>query len=35
VLDRWAEKRGPEGLAAYRKKNNRRSLDGLPAFEDR
>ena len=35
VLDRWAEKRGPEGMAAYRKKNNRRSLDGLPAFENR
>ena len=35
VLDRWAEKRGAEGLAAYRKKNNGRSLDGLPAFEDR
>ena len=33
VLDRWAEKRGEAGLAAYRQKNNRRSIDGLPAFD--
>lgn len=29
----WAEKKGPEGLAAYRAERNRHSLDGLDAFE--
>lgn len=32
VLDRWAEAKGPEGLEAYRRKNNARSLDGLPGL---
>ena len=27
----WAEKKGEEGLLEYRAKNNRRSIDGLPA----
>jgi len=27
----WAEKKGEEGLAAYRQENNRVSMDGLPA----
>ena len=27
---KWAENKGPEGLAAYRQKNNLTSLDGLP-----
>lgn len=31
-LTRWAENRGPEGLAAYRAERNARSIDGLPAF---
>lgn len=30
LLD-WAQKKGPEGLAEYRRKNNRTSIDGLPA----
>lgn len=29
----WAEKKGADGLAAYRAERNRRSLDGLDAFE--
>jgi len=32
TLDRWAEKKGEAGLAAYRAENNQRSIDGLPAF---
>jgi len=32
VLDTWAEKKGPEGLEAYRKKKNTTSIDGLPGF---
>jgi hypothetical protein len=32
VLERWAEKRGEAGLAAYRRERNARSLDGLPAW---
>lgn len=30
-LIRWAEKKGDEGLREYQEKNNRRSMDGLPA----
>ncbi|MES2694978.1 MAG: pyridoxamine 5'-phosphate oxidase family protein [Verrucomicrobiota bacterium] len=26
----WAERKGPEGVAAYRAEKNRRSIDGLP-----
>jgi hypothetical protein len=33
VLDRWAEKKGAAGLEAYRAEKNRRSVDGLPAFD--
>ena len=29
-LLRWSEKQGPEGLTDYRRKNNARSIDGLP-----
>ena len=29
-LDRWAEAKGEEGLAAYRLEKNARSMDGLP-----
>jgi len=32
LLDRWAEKQGPEKLADYRARKNERSIDGLPAF---
>src|SRR3954462_6075847 len=29
-LIEWAEKKGPEGLIAYRAEKNQRSIDGLP-----
>ena len=29
-LDRWAEAKGEEGLAAYQREKNARSMDGLP-----
>ena len=32
VLDKWAEKQGPEKLQTYRATKNARSVDGLPAF---
>ncbi len=28
----WCERKGEDGLAAYRAENNRRSIDGLPAL---
>lgn len=31
MLLRWAESKGSEGLARYRKEKNARSIDGLPA----
>jgi hypothetical protein len=34
VLTRWAEKKTPEGLVAYRAEKNTRSIDGLPALDD-
>lgn len=30
-LQRWAERKGPEGLAQYKRENNAESLDGLPS----
>ena len=30
TLTKWAEQKGPDGLAAYRAENNRLSIDGLP-----
>ncbi len=33
ALDRWAEKQGAEKLCDYRATKNRRSIDGLPAFD--
>jgi hypothetical protein len=33
VLDLWSEKKGPEGLAAYRAESNAVSLDGLPGLD--
>ncbi len=32
-LERWATSKGPDGLEAYRAEKNRKSIDGLPAFE--
>lgn len=31
-LTRWAERKGPDGLAAYRAEKNASSLDGLPGL---
>jgi hypothetical protein len=33
ALARWTENKGAEGLRAYRRQNNARSIDGLPALE--
>ncbi len=30
-LQRWAEKKGPDGIAQYQRDNNTQSLDGLPS----
>ncbi len=30
ALDRWAQSKGPEGLDAYRREKNSKSIDGLP-----
>ena len=30
----WAEKKGPEGLKAYKQEKNRRSIDGLPGLAE-
>lgn len=32
TMDKWAEAKGPDGLALYRAENNALSLDGLPAL---
>ena len=32
TLERWAEKKGPEGLREYRRDKNASSIDGLPAL---
>ncbi len=34
VLDRWAAKKTPAELAAYRAEKNTVSIDGLPALDD-
>lgn len=31
-LVKWAERKGEEGLQSYRRNNNSKSLDGLPAY---
>ena len=31
---RWAQKKGPEGLRAYKQEKNRRSIDGLPGLAE-
>lgn len=33
TLDKWAATKSPEDLQEYRKLKNRKSIDGLPAFE--
>jgi hypothetical protein len=33
-LDRWARAKGEDGLQEYRQQKNRRSMDGLPSWED-
>jgi len=33
TLEKWAKKKGPEGLAQYRRDKNAVSIDGLPAIE--
>lgn len=33
TLDKWAKKKGPDGLRDYRTEKNQRSIDGLPSFE--
>lgn len=33
ALDCWAAKKGAQGLQEYRATKNRRSIDGLPAFD--
>jgi hypothetical protein len=35
TLARWAEKKGAEGLPAYRLQKNMKSIDGLPALDER
>ena len=32
VLDKWANKQGPDKIREYRAKKNQQSIDGLPAF---
>jgi hypothetical protein len=34
VLDRWAEKKGPEGLQDYRRQKNRASIDGNLGYKE-
>src|SRR5689334_22125275 len=33
ALPRWTQNKGPDGLVDYRRRNNSRSIDGLPALE--
>jgi hypothetical protein len=35
VLSRWATTKGEKALPAYRRERNARSIDGLPALEER
>ncbi|MBC2606369.1 pyridoxamine 5'-phosphate oxidase family protein [Pelagicoccus albus] len=32
-LDKWAEKKGEDGVKAYQAENNERSIDGLPSID--
>lgn len=33
VLDKWAQKKGPEGVKAYQSEKNHTSIDGLPSID--
>ncbi|GAB2983816.1 pyridoxamine 5'-phosphate oxidase family protein [Nocardioides montaniterrae] len=33
LMRQWAEKKGPEGAAAYRREKNLVSIDGLPGYD--
>ena len=33
TLYKWADKKGREGITEYQQKNNRKSIDGLPALD--
>ncbi|MDQ8187951.1 pyridoxamine 5'-phosphate oxidase family protein [Pelagicoccus sp. SDUM812002] len=33
ILDKWASKKGEEGVAAYQQEKNIKSIDGLPAID--
>ena len=33
ILDQWAADKGAEGVQAYQRANNRRSIDGLPGLD--
>jgi hypothetical protein len=33
ALDQWAQKKGPEGLSAYRNEKNRTSIDAMPGYK--
>lgn len=35
TLEKWCERKGPEGIARYQREKNARSIDGLPALEPR
>jgi hypothetical protein len=34
ALDRWAEKKGPDGLTEYRQQKNRVSIDGVEGYKE-
>lgn len=34
TLDRWTEKKGADGLIAYRAQKNHESIDGLPGYKN-
>ncbi len=34
AMDRWAEKKGLEGLSAYREEKNQMSIDGIPGYKN-
>jgi hypothetical protein len=33
-LAQWAERKGPDGVIAYRRDKNRKSIDGLPGLDE-
>ena len=34
ILDEWVERKGPEGVAQYQRRNNAVSIDGLPGLRE-